>query len=65
MVAIALRRRKVELAWGAFAVANIVAMALTPTWETIPFHFIWTSLSILYGFRVWEPKATFAVLSAI
>jgi signal transduction histidine kinase len=65
MVATALRHRKPELAWGGFCVANIGAMALTPTWETIPFHFIWTSLSILYGFRVWQPKATFLVLLAI
>jgi signal transduction histidine kinase len=65
MVATALQRRKVELAWGVFALANIVAMALTPTWETIPFHFIWASLSILYGFRVWRPRSTFLVLLAI
>jgi signal transduction histidine kinase len=40
-------------------------MALSPSWETIPFHFIWTSLSILYGFRVWQPRATLAVLLVI
>jgi signal transduction histidine kinase len=40
-------------------------MALSPTWETIPFHFIWTSLSILYGFRVWRQGSTLAVLVAI
>ena len=27
--------------------------ALWPRWETIPFHFIWVSLTLLYGFRVW------------
>ena len=35
-----LRRRAVELAWFAFAAANLVAMAVWPSWETIPFHFI-------------------------
>jgi hypothetical protein len=30
-----------EVAWGAFALANVVAMWLAPTWETVPFHFIW------------------------
>ena len=48
-----LRARRVELLWVAFAAANLVAMLLTPDWETIPFHFIWVSLTILYGFRVW------------
>ena len=26
-----------------------------PGWETIPFHFIWISLTLVYGFRVWNP----------
>ena len=60
-----LRRRAVELAWFAFAGANLVAMALTPSWETIPFHFIWISLTLLYGFRVWEPKPTGIVLGLV
>jgi signal transduction histidine kinase len=51
--------------WGIFCLANLTAMALSPSWETIPFHFIWTSLSILYGFRVWSPASTLAVLFAI
>ncbi|MDQ1544588.1 MAG: two-component system, OmpR family, sensor kinase [Actinomycetota bacterium] len=65
MAGTALRRNRVEVAWGAFCLANLAAMALSPTWETIPFHFIWTSLTILYGFRVWRPGSTLAVLLAI
>jgi signal transduction histidine kinase len=60
-----LRRRGVEIAWFAFAVANLVAMALVPSWETIPFHFIWISLTLLYGFRVWEPRSTGLVLGLV
>jgi hypothetical protein len=30
-----------DVAWAVFAVANLVAMALVPQWETVPFHFIW------------------------
>ena len=45
------------LAWVAFAVANVVAMIAWESWETIPFHFIWVSLTLLYGFRVWRPAA--------
>ncbi len=55
----------VEVAWFAFAAANLVAMALWPSWETIPFHFIWISLTLVYGFRVWEPAATGTVLALV
>src|SRR2546428_4915082 len=60
-----LRRRGVEAAWVAFAAANLVAMALWPSWETIPFHFIWISLTLLYGFRVWSPRPTGIVLGVV
>jgi signal transduction histidine kinase len=60
-----LRARSVELLWVAFAVANVVAMLLTPDWETIPFHFIWVSLTVLYGFRVWGLRATSLVLALV
>jgi signal transduction histidine kinase len=60
-----LRSRKLELAWAAFAVANLVAMGLWPSWETIPFHFVWISLTLLYGFRVWGVRATALVLLAV
>jgi two-component system OmpR family sensor kinase len=54
-----------DLAWVGFALANLVAMALAPRWETVPFHFIWVSLTILYGYRVWEPRVTAALLAAV
>ena len=60
-----LRHRRVELAWLAFAAANLVAMALVPSWETVPFHFIWISLTLVYGFRVWSPGNTGLVLGLV
>jgi signal transduction histidine kinase len=57
--------RSIELSWFAFAAANLVAMQLWPTWETIPFHFIWISLTLLYGFRVWSPRPTGIVLGLV
>jgi len=65
MAATGLQRRAVELAWFAFAAANLAAMALLPSWETIPFHFIWISLTLVYGFRVWEPGSTGIVLGLV
>jgi len=59
------RRRGVEVTWAAFAAANLVAMALFPSWETIPFHFIWISLTLVYGFRVWRPEPTGIVLGIV
>jgi signal transduction histidine kinase len=56
------RRYRVELLWAAFASINYVAMIVWPSWETIPFHFVWISLTVLYGFRVWPMKGTLVVL---
>jgi signal transduction histidine kinase len=55
----------VDLAWLVFAAANLVAMALVPQWETVPFHFIWVSLTIVYGYRVWASFQTALVLTAV
>jgi two-component system OmpR family sensor kinase len=57
-----LRRWWPEIAWAWFVAANVAAMALLHAWETVPFHYIWVSLTVLYGFRVWSPKATGVVL---
>jgi signal transduction histidine kinase len=55
----------VDIAWGVFAVANLVAMYLLPEWETVPFHFIWVSLTVLYGYRVWRARPTTLTLSVV
>jgi signal transduction histidine kinase len=55
----------IEIAWFAFAAVNLVAMGLVPSWETIPFHFIWISLTLVYGFRVWRPAPTGIVLGLV
>jgi signal transduction histidine kinase len=54
-----------EIAWVAFAVANLWAMWRWESWETIPFHFIWVSLTLLYGFRTWRPLPTLAALGCV
>ena len=57
-----LRRRAVELGWLAFAIANLLAMLRWGRWETVPFHFIWVSLTLVYGFRVWRMRSTLILL---
>ncbi len=54
-----------EVAWAGFALANLGAMWLLPSWETVPFHFIWVSLTLVYGFRVWSFERTGWVLAAV
>ncbi len=56
---------RLDLVWVGFALANLVAMALAPEWETVPFHFIWVSLTLLYGYRVWGSTQTALVLTAV
>ena len=60
-----LRRNPVEVLWGLFAIANWGGMVLWPAWETIPFHFVWISLTIVYGFRVWSPGVTGVILGTV
>jgi signal transduction histidine kinase len=60
-----LRHLRVEFVWVAFAAANYAAMIAWPTWETIPFHFVWISLTLLYGFRVWAIRPTLIVLGCV
>jgi signal transduction histidine kinase len=66
MWAIASRRNLVvDAAWFTFVLANLAAMVMWESWETIPFHFIWVSLTLLYGFRVWPLLPTFGVLAGV
>jgi signal transduction histidine kinase len=60
-----LRRNNVEVLWGLFAFANWGAMIAWPSWETIPFHFVWISLTIVYGFRVWGHMQTGLILGVV
>jgi signal transduction histidine kinase len=58
-------RQRVELMWAMFAAVNYAAMIAWPSWETIPFHFVWISLTLLYGFRVWAMRPTLIVLGCV
>jgi len=57
--------RPVDVAWGALSLGCLVVMIAWPAWETIPFHVIWISLTLLYGFRVWSPTVTGVVLGFV
>ena len=50
-----------EWAWFAFAAANIAWMEILPDWISIPFHFIWVSFTLLFGFRIWTNRLTWTL----
>jgi signal transduction histidine kinase len=51
--------------WALFSVLNLLAIVVFSHWETVPFHFIWISLTLLYGFRVWATRPTLWVLAVV
>src|SRR5690242_18401279 len=55
----------VDVAWVVFSMANLAAIVIFSRWETVPFHFIWISLTLLYGFRVWSTRPTAWVLAVV
>ena len=50
------RKHWPDIAWGAFAAVSVAVMLRWHGWETVPFHFVWVSLTLLYGFRVWRSR---------
>jgi signal transduction histidine kinase len=57
--------RKGEIAWAAFCVACALGMLVFPQWQTVPFHWIWITITFLYGFRRWTNAQTAGVLLAV
>jgi signal transduction histidine kinase len=54
-----------DAVWAVFSLLNLIAIFWFENWETIPFHFIWISLTLLYGFRTWPLGPTMWVLGAV
>jgi signal transduction histidine kinase len=55
----------VDVVWVIFSLINLAAIVIFSHWETVPFHLIWISLTLLYGFRVWAIKPTAWVLAVV
>jgi signal transduction histidine kinase len=60
-----LRHSWVELAWVVWIGINVVATILVPAATTVPFHFIWLSLTVAYGVRLWRLQPTLWILLGI
>lgn len=57
--------RALDVSWGVFSALNLIAIYWFAYWETIPFHFIWISLTLLYGYRSWPTRPTMWVLGMV
>jgi len=52
-------------AWLIFTAANTVAMFAVPGQETIPFHFIYISMALVYGLQPWPLGRTYVILGVV
>jgi two-component system, OmpR family, sensor kinase len=59
------RDRRAELGWAAFCVVCAAGMLVLPQWQTVPFHWIWLTITLLYGYRRWSNLQTALTLLAV
>jgi two-component system OmpR family sensor kinase len=57
--------RQLFLGWTAFAVVNVALMFVLAGQETVPFHFVWISLALVYGLQPWSAIKTCIVLALV
>jgi signal transduction histidine kinase len=54
-----------ELALAVFCVVNLIWIALANGWEALPVHFIFVSVSVVYGLRMWTMLSSVLALLAV
>jgi two-component system, OmpR family, sensor kinase len=52
-------------AWAVFAAINVAVMWLVPGEETVPFHLVWISLALVYGFTRWRMSWMITALAGV
>jgi signal transduction histidine kinase len=55
----------IDILWWCFVAVNAWGILMLRAWATVPFHFIWIGVTLMYGWRVWNLKVTFLSLSVI
>jgi signal transduction histidine kinase len=63
--AVVWRQYRVDILWWCFVAANAWGIFVLRAWATVPFHFIWIGVSLMYGWRVWSMKVTVVSLAVI
>jgi signal transduction histidine kinase len=56
---------RLELAWAVFAAVNLFVTAGLVNYETVPFHFVWVSLTLVYGWKSWRLSRTLGTLAVV
>jgi signal transduction histidine kinase len=59
------RRFLPEIGLTLFCIASLIWMADAHGWESLPVHFIFVSVSIVYGLRMWNALNSVLALSAV
>ncbi len=59
------RRHRVDILWWCFVAINAYGIYMLRAWATVPFHFIWIGVSLIYGWRVWSLRVTAISLAVI
>jgi two-component system OmpR family sensor kinase len=57
--------RRLLIGWALFAGLNVVLMYVLPGQETVPFHLVWISLALVYGFTSWRTSWMVTALIAV
>jgi two-component system OmpR family sensor kinase len=58
-------RERLFVPWLAFSALCIVWMVATPAREVVPFHLIWITFALAYGFEPWPVRRTLVALGAV
>ena len=59
------RLHPLDVTWGVFSAAMLGLMVAFPQLLTIPYHLMFVTLTLLYGFRLWAPTTITTVLLGI
>ena len=58
-------KRLVMIGWILFALLNLGAMWAYPGAETIPFHFVWISIAVVFGVNSWPLVGMMSALAVV
>ncbi|MEV6740830.1 HAMP domain-containing sensor histidine kinase [Streptomyces sp. NPDC051104] len=59
------RRRLVFAGWALFAACSQLLIFVVPDLETVAFHLVWISMSLVYGVQNWSARRTSVVLTVV
>jgi signal transduction histidine kinase len=57
--------RRFDVCVAAFVSACLALMVVVPSFQTVPFHWIWIGLTLLAGVRLWGVGATWLVVAVV